>query len=671
MRLSAVNKITLGYATVITFLLIVGFSGINSIGTISNSIEKINAQAVPVKNRIATLLEDVAAVNLIMYKHYNATEQAELTSLENQYQDYKKQLISEINQLESQLANLPNASAQIKALDSANQSLKEAFDEIDQTMALSEDALKNFSQLDSFTAELNSVQAKFDHHLESLGAAPVSAAAKKELINAELSIVRGISIAKQMASTQNYSQSRQLTAEFGAWLKEYVEIGFKLKAIPFSGQTKRSVDAFSLSVGDLAYLVARDKGLSDVVNQFLSVKNTLTANLSANQDMLESVHSALKGVSGFASQYSDAVAKDANESVNDSQVMIIIFSVIAIVLGIAVALIAIRNIRSPLDEMNELFSKIATGDLTQTITVDSNDEFGRLKASASQLNTALKEMMAQIRTQADNLANSVDQTSATTRELQTHISDQKEQTDMVVTAMHEMATTIKEVAENAQTTFSEMNTASEHVQNSQDKIAQNNQISFHLAEEMENAASVIRMLDQDVNKIEEILQVIESIASQTNLLALNAAIEAARAGEHGRGFAVVADEVRTLAKRTQDSTEEIKANIETLLEGSNKAVDAIHASQDKTQQAVDMSKEVSSSIDLIADVISTTKNLNLQIATASEEQSATAEEINRNVVQIASLSEQTAEGSSYNERCINDLSVSAHELEDLIKKFKV
>ncbi|ABD80651.1 chemotaxis sensory transducer [Saccharophagus degradans 2-40] len=203
---------------------------------------------------------------------------------------------------------------------------------------------------------------------------------------------------------------------------------------------------------------------------------------------------------------------------------------------------------------------------------------------------------------------------------------------MVATAMNEMTLTTQEIAAEAENTFSKMLSAHEQAEHSQSEVNASKEKTLDLQTDMDHACKVITQLDGDIHAIEAIIGVIESLTDQTNLLALNAAIEAARAGEQGRGFAVVADEVRTLAARTRSSTEEIKNNISALLKASVQAVDAIHSAQERTLETASSAEYVNTRIKDAVSSIATIKDLNMQIATAAEEQTRATEEMNQNIV---------------------------------------
>ncbi|MDO6426123.1 methyl-accepting chemotaxis protein [Thalassotalea sp. 1_MG-2023] len=670
-NISAVNKITAGYAIIITFLLIVGYQGFTSIATINSNLHNINQQAAPITELSNRLNQHLSTLNLLMYQHYNADEPHIHQQYRELYQAEKLALTNKITALLNKLLLIKNASKQVAQLKALKEKLDQTFDNIELTMTLSETVLENYADVVSSLSDIDSIEQQITAHTSSLAQLTLNAEEQYLLAEVTSSIQHGAATAKLLATTQNYDHATQLSQEFASWLTHYVTLGFDIVALQSTPIKKQAFKQFSVLAADLAYIVESERGLVEKANTYLSAKQTLDNNLKGNQSQLLTSITTMNDISLFAKEYSNIVATDAADTVEENQLFIIIFCSVAVFLAVVIALMAIKGIRKPLNDVNNILAKMATGDLTQEISITSQDEFGQLKQSAKTLNNALKDMIDAIQAQSITVTGSVSETNTSTIELQENISDQQAQTELVVTAMNEMAMTIKEVAQNAQVTFSEMESAAHSAQQSKAHVQENSAINASLEKEIENATQVIQALDQDVSQIEEILHVIESIAAQTNLLALNAAIEAARAGEQGRGFAVVADEVRTLAKRTQDSTEEIKHNIETMLTGSRQAVSVMAASQHQTQAAVTKSEQVYQSIDNIVSIITNTKALNMQIATASEEQSVTAEEINRNIVNISDMAEGTVTCSNRNKAAINKLTHAAQELDNLIGKFRV
>jgi methyl-accepting chemotaxis protein len=251
------------------------------------------------------------------------------------------------------------------------------------------------------------------------------------------------------------------------------------------------------------------------------------------------------------------------------------------------------------------------------------------------------------------------------------VMEQRSETDMVASAMNEMSATVQEVARNASQTAAASRGADDEAKNGAFVATEALGGIEVLIRDIENAAKVIQKVEADSANIGMVLDVIKGIAEQTNLLALNAAIEAARAGEQGRGFAVVADEVRTLASRTQKSTEEIQTMIERLQGGVRDAVRAMEAAQTRAQFGSDQVEKAAESLGMIAGEVGTINDMNTQIATAAEEQSAVADEINRNISSISHMADMTSEGAKQTSQISEELVRVANELNRLVGQFKL
>ncbi len=316
-------------------------------------------------------------------------------------------------------------------------------------------------------------------------------------------------------------------------------------------------------------------------------------------------------------------------------------------------------------------SKMAKGDLTVTVDIKGRDEFAWMSWEYTCARKGFTEVVKNIISGSSHLASATEELSAITAQGSQGIARQQSEIQQVATAMVEMSATVSEVAKNAASAATEAQEADEQAKHGSLVVNETVETIHSLADEVRRTSDVIAKLKGDCNSIGTVLDVIRDIAEQTNLLALNAAIEAARAGEQGRGFAVVADEVRTLASRTQQSTQEIHEMIERLQKGSNEAVNAMEKGREKVTASVDQAAKAGEALKAITIVVDRIKSMNMQIAGAAEEQSTTTEEVNRNIVSISDVAEESASGAKKTAGSSDDLARLAVELQEQVAKFKI
>lgn len=310
-------------------------------------------------------------------------------------------------------------------------------------------------------------------------------------------------------------------------------------------------------------------------------------------------------------------------------------------------------------------------DFSRRTGVNGKDELGQLGAAFDELIESFQHALRDVSNTSAHLAAAANEMSAVSRETSDSVNRQRLETDQVATAMNEMAATVQEVARSTSSAADAASDADTEARAGSRVVHQTIDAIDTLANEVEKAASVIQKLETDSEEIGKVLEVIQGIAEQTNLLALNAAIEAARAGEQGRGFAVVADEVRTLASRTQQSTAEINDMIERIRHGTREAVRVMEESQASARRSVQQAAQAGASLDTITNAIRAISDLNAQIASAAEEQRAVAEEINRNIINISNAADQSAEQASKTSQESHELAQLADHLRSLVAQFKI
>lgn len=398
---------------------------------------------------------------------------------------------------------------------------------------------------------------------------------------------------------------------------------------------------------------------------------------------------AKQQISGPLTQYADTMmkamtaliayngkgAEDASQrssDVADEAFTVIIGSLVIIMLALAaIAVVLTRSIVVPLADAVAVAERVATGDLTRDIRVAGRDEPALLLRALGRMQGSLRETIRKIAASSDQLASASEELHTVTEDTSRGLHQQSAEIDQAATAVNQMTAAVEEVANNAVSTADASKGADQTTRDGRDQVNQALASLQHLVNDVTGTSSEIEQLASNANEISRVLDVIGAIAGQTNLLALNAAIEAARAGEAGRGFAVVADEVRALAHRTQQSTAEIEQMIAGIQNGTERAVTAMHSSQGRATGTLEVAEGAGQALEVIAEAMASINQRNLVIASASEQQAQVAREVDRNLVNIRDLAMQTSAGANQTSAAAQDLSRLAVDLNGMVAKFKV
>lgn len=416
------------------------------------------------------------------------------------------------------------------------------------------------------------------------------------------------------------------------------------------------------------------KGLDEIVQVHGSDKYRTDVYLVKTEigSLVRKIETDLGSLVDELKQIINTTSTELQDEANGASSKVIAGMSIGIIVGIVVAFFMARMITAPINAAVHAMEDLAQGegDLTRRLDEKGESEIAQMARGFNGFAGKVQSLVSEVARSVQNLSMVVNEVSGIVDQTQHGSQSQRQQTEQVATAVTEMTASVQEVASNANLAADSAQQADDNAQSGRAVVKETISSINSLASEIETGANVISKLSQDAESIGTVLDVIKGIAEQTNLLALNAAIEAARAGEQGRGFAVVADEVRMLASRTQTSTKEIEGMIDSLQDQARAAVAAITQGQDKARDSVNNASNAGKALEEITNSVAMITSMNIQIATASEEQSSVAEEINQNVVNISHVADENAQASNRLAMSSDELAKLAGELQNLVSQFK-
>ena len=666
MNLTVSARIAGGAGLVILLLALLVFNGLSGVNSINDGLVSVTEQSTPMLIEegeiVQSLLHAAAEVNF----YHQASNPSNLAAIASKYENQIKENASAGERLSRLAEDFPDISS---ALSKSQKSIKSYIDIVPKSFDSHKNDVELRQQIETKRTDFEDVADELDSFLFDFSD-DVSSKTIGDILRALSAMVREATITVTDVLAVSTSGEVQVAVnDINSLITDFEK---KFKQVS-DNSGARSSEYFS----DTAEAITRFEELVIGDDNILNLlQNQLDFKLLAQEQLTESGQVAsealinLKKVSSSVKDLTNSIKKEANDNVTSSRTLIIGVAIVAIIVAIGINLWVLQSIRNPLAEVLRVMSKVSDGDLRENVTVHSSDEIGKLSEGFNQLINQLSSMLNEIASSSQQLSSAAEETSAISAQSHDNINRQKEQTDMLATAMTEMTATVDEVASSARNTSTEVGNADREAVAGQNLVQENIQTINGLSDEIQKAAGVIDRLNEYSNNIGTVLDVIRGIADQTNLLALNAAIEAARAGEQGRGFAVVADEVRSLASKTQESTSEIQEMIERLQSGTQEAVKVMKSSTHEAQNSVTETAKAGELLENITKAVSVINDMSSHIASAADEQSTVSREMHENVISISHVADQTAQGASENLAASQEMAKLAENLQHLVGRFQ-
>lgn len=666
MKLTVAMKVIGGFAIIALLLLIISLSSVFNTNSIGTSSDRVNNMAVPSLDAVANLKVDVLEFANLQISAFHETEISELDRYQKLYRESEKTANESAQRLRTLLQGqgvgeqLTQLQDQLGAYE--NQ-LQEVFDMQRRYLEL---GVNSQSQLQDIEFNLGDASFMMLDIMDASSNDEVNALAEQ----LDRSLNSLITLLYDMRAAGNIDRAEVIFSEVEIALTSMEPRLADLEASATSS-TEAMVDDALMLISDAQSQLVGNGSFTDNVLERLRIRRDERALITSSEQTMTQTLNATNELQVRVRAIAEETQQEVQATISTSSWTNGLLALISIALAVIISWLTVRSISRPLAQVNYMLNTMAEGNLTQRIDYDAQDEFGELATNTNKLTNNLRELIQGIASRSTQLAAAAEESSTVSEQTTKAIEDQRQQIEQVATATQEMNSTSSEMANGANEALQEIKHSDEEATRVREISAKNKTTIESLAVEIQGASEVINQLYENSTNIGSILDVIRGIADQTNLLALNAAIEAARAGEQGRGFAVVADEVRTLASRTQQSTEEIHKMIESLQSDAQRAVTVMNKGREQAELCVGQSDEAAAALQSITDSVHQASDSSNHIATAALEQSSTAQDISERLEQIVAIAEQTASGSQQTASASNEVAKLSEELQDSIKTFKV
>ncbi|WP_281212423.1 methyl-accepting chemotaxis protein [Shewanella insulae] len=674
MKLNVATRVIGGFSVVTLLLIVLGVASLITNDSIKSSTLVLQELSLPALKSSNGLTQKLALQEKQLLVAFHSKQSKELPQVRTQFSNLSKGFISELDQLNRIIqGHGDNLGGQIKTLRANYQafndnSLKmmQAREQSLQTQESLLDSLENLEVAADDTASL-----LLDLIDLEMSEDPTEREIAATASNIDNSFSNLITSSYDLVNTKEKSKYETILKELDYIISEAQNkleyVGRHWEGVideeMLENINTEAGKVFAMLNGPQSILKRKGQQL-DFNLQAGQLLNTVESNATAVNQSMGSLNKAIESTS-------QEVSVKAIDEVDSASYKTLALVLIAILVAVLVSIAVIRPLKHSLDKVNNALNILASGNLTHKLDDSGHDEFAELSGNCNRLVDSLRTLIQGILDRSNQLAAAAEETSAITAQTTAGIQEQKNQVDQVATATTQLSSSAMQVNTSADEALNQIRQADEEAQHMRAIADENKRTILALADEVAKAGQVINKVHSDSASIGSILDVIRGIAEQTNLLALNAAIEAARAGEQGRGFAVVADEVRSLASRTQDSTQEIQQMIQVLQQGTQEAVSVMELGRQQATSCVEKTEQANVALESISNAVHYAHDSGTHIANAAQEQNLVSQQVSEKLEHIAAISEETATGADQTAQSSHQVAQLAEELQASVGEFKV
>jgi methyl-accepting chemotaxis protein len=673
MKINVATRVIGGFTVVTLLLIVLGGVTMLSNDRIKDGATILNTISLPALEKTSILSENLSSQQIEALLAYYSTRSSQIPAIKKQLSDLDNTFKQDLSSLNNLVSKQTQLSAPLAALNKSytlygSNATKMLLERLS-ALTLQEQLLKMRSNLENAADDSSSILLDIIDLETSEDETERSLAATASVIDS--TFINIITTIYDLVATTEQSKYDLIIKELDYMVSE---ASTKLDFINTRGNgvvnsstledlTAESAKVFTLLKGNDSIIALKQQQLS---HEFAAAKQLVETQSSA-KDVNKKMTVLAKSIDTFASDISNS----ALDIIDSAAIKTLIVVLMAIVVAIIVSIAVVKPLTNSLEKVNKALNVLASGDLTHKLDDTGHDEFAELAKNCNRLVDSLRSLIIGIVDRSNQLAAAAEETSAITSQTTIGIQEQKSQVDQVAAATTELSSSAQQVSMSADQALNEIKQADNETQHMRTLAEESKNTIIALAEEVARAGVVINKVHSDSASIGSILDVIRGIADQTNLLALNAAIEAARAGEQGRGFAVVADEVRNLASRTQHSTSEIQQMIEVLQVGTQEAVAVMEQSRGQANSCVEKNEQSNIALETISKSVHRAYDSGNHIAHAAQEQNIVSQQVSEKLEHIASISEETSIGADQTAQSSHQVAMLAEELQASVREFKV